>query len=386
MLWLATASAGFAQNARSAGEALTGLRPVSAREGQDIALATAWLKSVARRWADCSHLVHDVYEQAGYPYPYVDSSDLYNGSENFARVRVEQPGDLIVWRGHVGIVVDAKEHAFFSTTRSGPRTAYYDSAYWRARGRARFYRYLTDSPVRARGAATEMEARAQGPEAPEAGKRRPEHRPAIQPVKTAPAAAVKARSQTGPASVARAEIAPEPLLHVSGKRQPRAADVAAALAEMNQAAGELLGTGNLEQLGQTVIVYRDLQVTGVEIKGKHGAAQVEIESLAVLSRGRMESQRGWEALRPELQRTKKGWVIAAANENVYVPRDAALRILAARLASLTQVGFRDSDGVSRDPVVTGHRTAQIGDADSSAAREREQGQIIRFLSLLAVED
>jgi len=89
---------------------------------------------------------------------------------------------------------------------------------------------------------------------------------------------------------------------------------------------------------------------------------VEIESLAVLSGERMDAQRGWEVLRPELQRTKKGWVVAAANENVYVPRDAAMRVLAARLAELTQ------------------------NADPSSGREREQAQIIRFLNLLVGAD
>ena len=368
MLWLAAATAGFAQNARPAGEALTGLRPVSAREGKEIALATARPKSVAERQADCSHLVHGVYEQAGYPYPYADSLDLYNGSESFVRVRAAQPGDLIVWRGHVGIVLEPKKHSFYSSTRSGARIDFYDSAYWRTRGPARFYRYLTDRPAKGRGAAPEIESGALASAALERGNRRAEHRPSIQPAKTTrpvrtlPAAVSEAHSEVEPASVTRAEIAPETVLHVSGKRQPRPADVAQAIVETNQAAGEILRTGNLEQLGRTVIIYRGLQVTGVEIKGKRGAAQVEIESLAVLSGGRMEAQRGWEALRPELQRKKKGWAMTAANANVYVPRDAALRVLAARLGTLTQ------------------------EADPDAARDREQAQIIRLLNLLVVEN
>ncbi len=51
-----------------------------------------------------------------------------------------------------------------------------------------------------------------------------------------------------------------------------------------------------------------------------------------------------------------------ANQNMYVPRDEALRILAARLASLTQ------------------------DGNASAGQEREQTQIIQFLNLLVVEN
>lgn len=245
---------------------------------------------------------------------------------------------------------------------------FYDSAYWRTRGQPRFYRYLTDSPAKARGTAPEIESRALAPAAPERGNRRAEHRPSLQPakttrpVKTPPAAVSEAHGEVEPATVTRAGIAPETVLHVSGKRQLKAADVAQAIVETNQAAGEILRTGNLERLGRTVIIYRGLQVTGVEIKGKRGAAQVEIESLVVLSGGRMEAQRGWEALRPELQRKKKGWVMTAANENVYVPRDAALRVLAARLATLTQ------------------------EADPDRARDREQAQIIRLLNLLVVEN
>jgi hypothetical protein len=32
---------------------------------------------------DCSHLVHAIYERAGFPYDYASSSDLYAGMEGF---------------------------------------------------------------------------------------------------------------------------------------------------------------------------------------------------------------------------------------------------------------------------------------------------------------
>src|SRR5262249_30726854 len=53
-----------------------------------------------------------------------------------------QPGDLIVWPGHVGLVVDPDQRTFFSRTGSGPRTDDYTSDYWRTRGHPRFYRYV----------------------------------------------------------------------------------------------------------------------------------------------------------------------------------------------------------------------------------------------------
>ncbi|MDP9340176.1 MAG: hypothetical protein M3P45_15045, partial [Acidobacteriota bacterium] len=48
---------------------------------------------------DCSHLVNDVYNVAGFPYLYAKSSDLYRGHPSFVRVKSAQAGDLIVWRG-----------------------------------------------------------------------------------------------------------------------------------------------------------------------------------------------------------------------------------------------------------------------------------------------
>src|SRR5262249_7955906 len=103
---------------------------------------------VSESETDCSHLVHAVYERAGFPYDYVTSRELYIGNPHFTRVHKPQPGDLIVWRGHVGIVIDPKERSFFSSVRSGPDTQFYDSVYWRSRGIARFYRYVTEKPLR----------------------------------------------------------------------------------------------------------------------------------------------------------------------------------------------------------------------------------------------
>src|SRR5882672_8682506 len=55
---------------------------------------------------DCSHFVQYLYEQAGLYYGYAPSTILYDGMDGFRRVSRPKPGDLIVWRGHVGIVVN----------------------------------------------------------------------------------------------------------------------------------------------------------------------------------------------------------------------------------------------------------------------------------------
>lgn len=91
---------------------------------------------------DCSHLVHAVYERAGFPYSYMSSSDLYAGVDEFHQVTHPQPGDLVVWPGHVGIVVNPAQNTFFSSLRSGIGVESYSSSYWKDRGTPRFYRYV----------------------------------------------------------------------------------------------------------------------------------------------------------------------------------------------------------------------------------------------------
>jgi hypothetical protein len=131
----------------SAHEAPRGIRPLTADEGMGL-VNTVWAKSdkIGRK-PDCSHLVHEIYELSGFPYPYASSYDLYEGIDSFRPISTPRPGDLVVWRGHVGIIIDATERTFYSSVRSGLRTEYYDGPYWREQGRPRFYRYVLRGPA-----------------------------------------------------------------------------------------------------------------------------------------------------------------------------------------------------------------------------------------------
>jgi len=91
---------------------------------------------------DCSHLVHAIYQRAGFPYTYASSDDLYDGVDGFQRVSEPQAGDLVVWHGHVGIVVRPSRHVFFSFLHAGPGIDDYRNRYWTDRGDPRFYRYI----------------------------------------------------------------------------------------------------------------------------------------------------------------------------------------------------------------------------------------------------
>ena len=90
---------------------------------------------------DCSHLVHQLFNRVGLPYTYAESRKLYEGVSGFDRVFNPRAGDLIVWRGHVGIVVDPAKHSFISALRTGVKIAQYDSRYWKSKGKPRFFRY-----------------------------------------------------------------------------------------------------------------------------------------------------------------------------------------------------------------------------------------------------
>lgn len=105
----------------------------------------------AHRRPDCSHLVHELFTHAGLDYPYAPSNAIFAGLPQFRRVSAAQPGDLIVWPGHVGIVIDPHQHSFLSSTRTGIRAKDYTTAYWRSRGQPRLYRYVvTDEAERIR--------------------------------------------------------------------------------------------------------------------------------------------------------------------------------------------------------------------------------------------
>ncbi len=127
------------QNHKSKGKALN--------PDERLAVLASALDSKIPRFeeTDCSHLVHAIYQRAGFPYAYADSDDLYDGAAGFQRVSHPETGDLVVWHGHAGIVVRPSRHVFYSFLHAGPGIDDYTSRYWKGRGQPRFYRYLKTS-------------------------------------------------------------------------------------------------------------------------------------------------------------------------------------------------------------------------------------------------
>lgn len=122
-------------SAQSRGTAITATQTRAA--DTLISLSTQIKKTVL----DCSHFVNSLFAEAGLYYKYEPSRALYRGTDAFKRVYRPSAGDLIVWPGHVGIVVDPDQKTFVSALRRGVRISSYTSSYWRHRGRARFFHY-----------------------------------------------------------------------------------------------------------------------------------------------------------------------------------------------------------------------------------------------------
>ena len=293
---------------------------------------------------DCSHLVHEIYAIAGLRYPYADSFDLYAGIENFVRVTRPQPGDLVVWRGHVGIVINPTEHSFYSSLNSGLGTDFYDAAYWKARGPERFYRYVRA----ARPMVTFVRPRAQT---------------AGEPVKAISSPSSEEpttlRAYDSPEIDTAVEI-PSSILVATAHRIPLQQEVSAAISELNNASGSILTVHDLVGFNRKVVIYDDLVVQRVNAKGQQGSVQMRIDSRVALTTQGIERRASHQVIRWKIIRTIQGWEALAQPDCVYVPRDVAVHELATRLAFLSQ---------------------EAGVPQTNADRS-EQEEIVRILSTL----
>src|SRR5215510_700254 len=87
-LCLVTASVALGQNIRPTSAETPGPRPIAITEGRKILATIPSVDVESESETDCSHLVHDVYEQAGFSYDYATWRELYiGGSTSFTRVR-----------------------------------------------------------------------------------------------------------------------------------------------------------------------------------------------------------------------------------------------------------------------------------------------------------
>jgi len=280
--------------------------------------------------SDCSHFVHELYKRAGFPYDYASSADLYAGVDEFRRVTNPQPGDLAVWRGHAGIVVNPAQHSFFSALSSGHGVDSYDSPYWKQRGRPRFFRYVKSSPggvlsssIRTASLRPTALSRAEAREA--LGEDSVSDR------------SEESASEVG-ASAKLVEKQPKdpttPLVPIVDSARPKASEVGAAFLDACKGWEESLDGRDLFKLDRPVIVFDHFEARKVHIAGSQGWVEVQMDQLVSLtgSKPEVRKRQRW----PLTRRDDQSWELIPPRNMIYLPQHIAERILVHQLARLTE--------------------------------------------------
>lgn len=324
----------------------TSSRLLTADEGLAIIGAALETRHGTHSNGDCSHLVHAIYEQAGFPYRYADSSQLYDGTGNFRQVTHPQPGDLAVWRGHAAIVISPAQHSFFSSTRSGLRVESYGSEYWKHRGPPRFFRYMKpaspSSPVTRTATAK---------------------RPTLRNVESRTPLTVERDSDDlstdAPSTSAHPTVSNLPRILVMHAPQPTPKQVNERLSQHFGETDQALRGQDVLRLSQPLIVFDHIEVKSVHLKGNQAWAGVKIDGLSSLVAGRVTPKKRSEQQRWVLtRRDANTWELRLPLKTTYLPHGLAVRILANRLAALAD------------------HTSEAGDSS------KDQAQLARILNLL----
>lgn len=312
---------------------------LSAVEGEAVVNFALQHERRTRPRPDCSHLVHTIYKQAGLNYPYADSRDLYNGEvDEFERISKPQPGDLVAWRGHVGIVVSPEEKTFFSSVRAGIITEPWTTDYWKMRGKPRFLRYRvgpgTDRVLLARLV--------------EENTTREEADSDSGPVtQTAEAAGDDSVHPAGP--VQQRSIQPEPtdpdlsvIAEIRGRQKPRKQDIEEALRLNSQNQARRLDAPELLDSSHPISVFDHLEVRKIRIKDQSGAVTLKVsETLTVEGTQALAGKIVEREL--NLYRKNDSWIVSDPHGRIYLPQQVAVSVFERQ----AQLSLRRSPGSGR---------------------------------------
>jgi hypothetical protein len=286
---------------------------------------------------DCSHLVHTIYDRAGFPYPYASSSDLYAGVEEFRMVMHPHSGDLVVWPGHVGIVVNPSKTTFLSALRSGVGVESYASAYWKDRGRPRFYRYVK---------VTERSSKNKAGETPNLTRTGLDSAAISDP---------KYSVEANPGD----DKSPRALIIDAAK--PQIPDVSDALIKFSSIDPEGLREADVFKLTRPLIVFSQLEVRAVKIHGHQGHAEVRITALLSLEGGKVNLKQWQQVQTWSLQKQdRKRWELLLPQDAIYMPKETAVRLFA-------------------------HQLSMMADADRESANRRQKSELAQMLNIILTD-
>jgi len=302
-------------------------RPLTRAEGLAMARVAMNSRHHLSSQYDCSHFVHGLYQSAGFRYGYASSSELYAGIPEFRRVTSPQPGDLAVWPGHAGIVINPVQHSFLSVLHSGPGVDRYDSPYWKRRGRPRFFRYVEAAPSGVfssslRTASLRPTASSTEPREPAAE---------FVPDEIGSSTRLAERQPGSTATLG------SPTVHSA---RPKPEQVSAAFLQACTDLEQKIRGSDLFNSEQSLIVFDRFEVKKVHLRENESWAEVQIDELVSLEgsnanvRKRSERQR-W----PLNRRGNTSWELTPPQNTLYLPQQVAVRIMAHELAQLTEDGL-----------------------------------------------
>ena len=308
---------------------------LSPEQGEALAAFASLAEKRMRPKPDCSHLVHLLYARAGLIYPYEDSRVLYRGVSDFQRVKTPQAGDLVVWLGHVGIVLSTEEKTFISSVHSGILTESWKAPHWARRGRPRFYRYRI-------GPETDMNllSKVMGGDSG----RQVEARNSAGPDINVPLPSSTAASTIGsePDSVRQqpTDLSPQEANKGDGSSQdsasiiatitqhqmPSREQIAEAIIEGSKAHARRLIDGEALDVARPFTVFSRLEVEKIKIKHENGWVTLRVSETMSQEDGRILPARTRELELSMVHRKDGVWVISDPPERTYLAQEQALEV------------------------------------------------------------
>ena len=310
------------------------VRLASPEEGEAVVQAAWELRKGLGPKPDCSHFAQAVYARAGFNYEYSNSWELYDGIDSFRRVEKPQAGDLVVWQGHMGIVVDPAEHSFYSSVLSGFAIEDYRSPYWLRRGHPRFYRYLVDSvAARAevlaqRGTKQEISVLKQQSVLEDSA--RSKHDAHSPETAADEFRAVETASTSEPGKVRLDAVFVSAAI-------PSRDNLLAAIARLTDVSGERLMRRSSLDSRPSVVVADQFKVTKLHVGDRTGWAELEIKQAASIQYGFADLSATTSTWRATLRREEQGWVLLAPQDRIYIRRGLAIEALSDHLAVLSRM-------------------------------------------------
>lgn len=305
------------------------LRLVSREEGEAIARTALQHWPQLRDKPDCSHLVHDIYTAAGLNYDYAPTNDVFEGIEAFERVSKPQAGDLVGWRGHMGIVIDPEDESFYSSVVSGLSVSSFSSSYWESRGPRRFYRYKIGEAQAARLLAL---VSGRDPHATAAGSATYKASSVTSKKsleEDSSDAEAGFRGGSGPAAASRNRVAGAVVI---AAHKPTQEEIHSAFTKLSDANAVQLQQS--AALNAPIVIVDGLEGVKIQMQGSSGWVELKLKRIATVAGGKVTATNQSMKVRFVLLRQVDGWALRDPANSFYVLRPAALRVITARLADL----------------------------------------------------